>query len=346
MTAPYPPPRTGRRRPAAVVLGWQDDAVVEPVLVVGAGIAGVAAARALTSAGHQVVVLDRGRRIGGRMAVRTSDGRPTDTGASYFTASDPSFSAVVDDWQERGLARPWTDTFHVYDGGQLTAKSGPVRWSAPRGLRSLVEDLATELEIRQQEVTSVEPGPRVVLRDETARSAAAVVLAMPDPQARRLLDPSFAAEIEALTDPYSPVLALTATWEQRSWPANVDGVFVHGEDALTWIADDGRRRGDGAPVLVAHSTPEMAAQHLTSPSDAAAPMIEALQRVLDIKYPPVSTHVHRWTFGKPAATRDTSYFLGDSGVGLCGDAWSDKPRVESAFLSGTALGQAIALRLE
>lgn len=319
--------------------------MVEPVVVVGAGIAGVAAARALTAAGHSVVVLDRGRRIGGRMALRTSAGRVADTGASYFTVSDPAFSAVVDDWQERGLARPWTDTFHVYDGGELTAKSGPVRWSAPRGLRSLVEDLAAGLEIRQQEVTAVEPGPRVVLRDESAQSAAAVVLAMPDPQARRLLDPSFPPEIEALTDPYQPVLALTATWEQRSWPDDLDGVFVHDEDALSWIADDGRRRGDGAPVLVAHSTPELAAAHLSTPTDATAPMLEALCRVLGTAETPVSTHVQRWTFGKPAATRETPYFLGHSGIGLCGDAWSDKPRVESAFLSGTALGQALIHRL-
>lgn len=319
--------------------------MVEPVVVIGAGIAGVAAARALTTAGQQVVVLDRGRRIGGRMAVRTSGGRATDTGASYFTVSDPSFAAVVEDWQRRGLARPWTDTFHVYDDGELTAKSGPIRWAAPDGLRSLVEDLATGLEIRQQEVTSVEPGPRLVSGEEAAQSAAAVVLAMPDPQASRLLHPSLSAEIDALTDPYAPVLALTAEWDRRSWAEDVDGVFVHDDEALTWIADDGRRRGDGAPVLVAHSTAELAAQHLAEPAAATAPMLAALQRVLDIAGEPVSTHVHRWTFGKPAGTRDSPYFLGDSGVGLCGDSWSDKPRVESAFLSGTALGQELALRL-
>jgi len=79
---------------------------VDPVIVVGAGISGVAAAREVKDAGLPVVVVDRGRRIGGRMASRTIDGRPVDIGASYFTASDPAFTALVADWQQRGLAHP------------------------------------------------------------------------------------------------------------------------------------------------------------------------------------------------------------------------------------------------
>jgi predicted NAD/FAD-dependent oxidoreductase len=74
-------------------------------------------------------------------------------------------------------------------------------------------------------------------------------------------------------------------------------------------------------------------------------MLTALQRALSISEPPSSSHVHRWTFAKPAATRQKPFYLGDSGIGLCGDAWSEKPRVESAFLSGEALAGAISLRL-
>ncbi|RYZ25527.1 MAG: NADP transhydrogenase subunit alpha, partial [Propionibacteriaceae bacterium] len=39
------------------------------------------------------------------------------------------------------------------------------------------------------------------------------------------------------------------------------------------------------------------------------------------------------------------YFLDENLVGVCGDAWSDKPRVESAYLSGRALGEALLERL-
>ena len=312
---------------------------MDPVVVVGAGISGIAAARVLTDAGREVVVLDRGRRIGGRMASRRTDGRMVDTGASYFTVSDDTFQAQVADWEARHLARPWTDTFSVAKEGDLSPKSGPVRWAASGGLRSLVEDLATDLDVRETTVARVGPG-----RDVDGLPASAVVLAMPDPQAVRLLDPAYATVIDALTDPFDPVLALTATWPVRSWP-DVDGAFVADDPILSWVADDGRRRGDGAPVLVAHSTPAFAAEHLVAPGEAAGPMTAALRDALGIDTEPASTHVHRWTFGKPAGTREQPYFLDELLVGVCGDAWSDKPRVESAYLSGRALGEALVERL-
>ncbi|CAA9309810.1 MAG: hypothetical protein AVDCRST_MAG16-70, partial [uncultured Frankineae bacterium] len=104
------------------------------VAVVGAGIAGAACARALLSGGVAVEVLDRGRAGGGRLASATLSGRRVDHGASYCTAKDERFAAVVDDWVSRGLARPWTDTFHVAGPeGLRETKQGPVRYGAPRG---------------------------------------------------------------------------------------------------------------------------------------------------------------------------------------------------------------------
>ena len=313
---------------------------MEPVLVVGGGISGIAAARELRAAGMSVHVRDRGRKLGGRMASRTTEGRPVDTGASYFTVSDPSFEALVSDWQQRGLARPWTDTLAVLGNPDKTETSGPVRWAAPRGLRSLVEDLATGLDITSDDpVDRVAPG-RVV--DGTAY--AAVVLAMPDPQARRLLDPAYATALAALDDPYEPVLALTAIWPERTW-REFDGAFVNGDDTLGWIADDGRRRGDGAPVLVAHSTAEFARPHLEDPAAAADPMVGALRRQLDIAADPAYAHVHRWSFARPAGQRDAPFHLDDDAIGACGDGWHGKSRVEGAYLSGRALGRALADRL-
>ena len=268
-----------------------------------------------------------------------SDDRVVDTGASYFTVADPAFEAVVQDWQHRGLARPLTDTFMVAEEGELTRKPGPMRWAAPAGLRSLVEDLAAGLDVRQEDVSSVQPGPRV-----DGRPADAVVLAMPDPQARRLLDPSLAAELGALDDPYEPVLALTARWAEASWEG-IDGAFVSHDPVISWIADDGRRRDDFAPVLVAHSTPEFAAEHLAAPEQATPLMVLAVRDALGIDTEPESASVHRWSFARPTGKREQRYFLGDERIGFCGDSWSDKPRVEAAYLSGLALGEALVAQL-
>lgn len=308
---------------------------MDPVVVVGGGISGVAAARAMADAGLPVLVLDRGHRIGGRMASRRIDHRLADTGASYFTVSDPRFEAVVTDWQQRGLARPWTDTFAALDGGTRTDKTGPVRWAAPGGLRGLVEDLAAGLDVRSQTVSAIQPGLQV-----DGLAAAAVVLAMPDPQAHRLLAEDLRAELPAPAA-YEPVLALVATWDQRCW--DFDGLFVNDHASLAWVADDGRRRGDGAPVLVAHSTPAYAADHLAEPAAAGPELGRALQEVLGAPAP-ASTLVHRWTFARPAGGRAEPYALTEGGLGLCGDGWAEKPRVEAAYLSGRALAEALLAR--
>ncbi len=313
------------------------------VVVVGAGISGVACAQVLVAAGVDVTVLDRGRVVGGRMASKRHDGRPVDIGASYFTVSDPAFDAVVRDWEARGLARPWTDTFDAFSGDGHERKTGAVRWAAPAGLRTLVTDLASGLQIRgQHHVESVDRADGTLTVDGLA--ADAVVLAMPDPQAARALSPALDEVAAALTDPFQPVLNLTAFWADRCWKP-LDGAFVNDDPVINWIADDGRRRGDGASVLVAHSTPDFARPYLEHPADAADAMTAALRRVLDIESVPVVTQVHRWTFGKPAGQREQPFFLGADGVGVCGDAWSTRPRVESAFLSGRALGSALVERL-
>jgi predicted NAD/FAD-dependent oxidoreductase len=164
----------------------------------------------------------------------------------------------------------------------------------------------------------------------------AVVLAMPDPQALRLLDPALAEERAALEGrAWQPVLALAARWDERAW--DLDGAFVHDDDVLEWVADDGRRRGDDAPVLVAHSTPAFAARHLETAAEAAAPMTSALTALLDLPEP-AATHLQRWTYAKPEGGREAPFFLGDARVGLCGDGWGAS-KVEAAWLSGTQLGE-------
>ncbi|HEY5787179.1 MAG TPA: NAD(P)/FAD-dependent oxidoreductase [Microlunatus sp.] len=59
-------------------------------IVVGAGVAGLTAARLLAQAGQRVVVLEARDRIGGRTWTDRSDGRVTDLGASWIHGVDDS----------------------------------------------------------------------------------------------------------------------------------------------------------------------------------------------------------------------------------------------------------------
>ena len=327
------------------------------VLVVGAGMSGAACARALRGAGMSVTLLDRGRAPGGRMASREVQGRQVDTGARYLTARDDTFSAVVRDWDARGVAAPWTTTFHTAtpDEGVTDVKEGPVRWSSPSGSRALVLDLLSGADVRSgvhvEAVGRADDGrPHA-----DGEAADAVVLAMPDPQAARLVDAAALPDLAALLDgpPWTPQLALVAAWERRGWADDLDGAFVQGSDVLEWVADDGRRRGDGAPVLVAHSTSAFASEHLDEDlSDVAgpavAPLLAEVRRTLSVEAEPVVVQCQRWGMASPGESHDEPFGLARAGrgwVGVCGDAWGGSPRVEQAFTSGRLLGEELAARL-
>jgi renalase len=315
------------------------------VVVVGAGLSGVACARELRAAGVVVRVLDRGHRPGGRMASRRLWDRPVDLGASYVTVSDDDFGAVVEGWRRRGLARPWTDTFCALGDGEPVDKPGPLRWGTARGLRSLVEDLAADVDVERREVADL-------ARLQADLDGAVVVLALPDPQARRLVadDHPVAARLDR---EFEPVLALAARWPRRTWDdvspsGRFDGAFVNGDPVVGWVADDGRRRGDDAPVLVVHSTPDFARRHLEDPTSAGPEMVRALRPLMGLPEP-VDVHVHRWTFARPVGERTPTHALVDAPgglVGLCGDGWGAAPKVETAWLSGRDLGRALAARLD
>ena len=315
-------------------------------VVVGGGISGLACARAVLDAGLPVEVLDRGRAPGGRMGGRTLHGRVVDLGASYLTAAEGSpFAPVVADWEQRGLVRRWTDTFAVAGAHGLTGTTtGPVRYGTPGGLRSLVADLATGVPLstgRTVATVRTTPGADPTVDGE---AAGAVALALPDPQAARLVDAATAAALRLDPAGSEPVIAVAMGFPARRWPADLHGVFVNDHPALAWIADDGDRRGDGAPVLVAHTTAALATAHLAEPERVTGPVVDAVRALLGLPEEPAWTHSHRWSFARPVAPREAPF--GRTGpLGVCGDGWSAPPRVESAWRSGTALGRALAADL-
>jgi len=162
---------------------------------------------------------------------------------------------------------------------------------------------------------------------------------MPDPQALRLLHPALVDVREQLAGrDWEPQLALLAGFARRTW--DIDAAFVNGDEVLSVVADDGARRGDLAPVLVAHSTVAFATRHLHDPAAAAPSMVAALRGLLGLAEPDWAL-VHRWGFATPARPRDAPCWLGADRVGLCGDGWGT-PKVETAWVSGDALGQLFA----
>lgn len=320
------------------------------VAVIGCGLAGIAAAETLIRQGVEVTVYDKGQNPGGRLAVRDLKLPSTpgaieivDIGAAYFTVSDDDFSARVFDWQERGLARAWFDTCTVVDDDGWRRAPGPTRFAATRGQRSLVADL----------VEVLQAVPRFHLRLDTAVEKLslgngivdvdgydydAVLLAMPDAQASRIVGADAPESIRRTlaTDAWQPVISHVMVFGERSWPDD-DFWFTNNSATFASIADNGRRRGTGAPVLVAHSTPSFATEHAQASDLAASALTTGVCEILGIDERPAHTLTHRWGLAHPAAPRAEPYLWdADARIAVCGDGWHGKPRMEGAFLSGKA----------
>ena len=95
------------------------------VIVIGAGLAGLRAARELTAAGRSVVVLEAADRVGGRVATEEVDGFLLDRG---FQLVNPAYSEVRDAVDLAALdVQPFQRGVAVRDGGDLTVLAEPIR---------------------------------------------------------------------------------------------------------------------------------------------------------------------------------------------------------------------------
>jgi protoporphyrinogen/coproporphyrinogen III oxidase len=116
------------------------------VVVIGAGIAGLSAARALVRDGVEVTVLESATRVGGKLKISDVGGVPVDEGAEMFLRRVPEALALVDElgWSDR-LASPVTASASVWARGALrpmpegTVMGLPSRPEPLRGVLSAAE---------------------------------------------------------------------------------------------------------------------------------------------------------------------------------------------------------------
>ena len=107
-------------------------------VVIGAGPAGLSAARALTSRGRSVVVLDKGRGPGGRLSSRRTGETRFDHGCKELTFQEPETSADLQEWLEADVVAPWCPTL---EGGST---AGPYHVGTP-AMNQVIKHLASPI---------------------------------------------------------------------------------------------------------------------------------------------------------------------------------------------------------
>ncbi len=321
---------------------------LERVAIVGAGIAGLTAARALADEGHAVQVFDKSRGVGGRMATRRRFPDDFDHGAQYFTAKEPRFAEQVAAWKAAGVVEAW-DARIVRLGSEEHEKPDtkeryvgtPRMTSAPK---ALAEGLDVALSARVLEIAR-DADARCSLGTEDGRRFDGfrhVVVATPAPQAVPLLDAAPSLQAQAAAIPMLPCHAAMVRFE-RPVPVHFDAAFV-ADDRLAWAARNRSKPGrpDGE-CWVLHSTPGFSQAELeTPPGDLAGPLLDALASHAGVRLPPVrSTDVHRWLLARASRFVGKPYLYDEaSRIAVCGD-WLLGDRVEAAHQSGAELARAL-----
>lgn len=314
----------------------------QSIAIVGAGLGGLACGRRLKAAGHEVVLFDKGRSVGGRMATRREEGCSWDHGAQYFTRREEAFVSLVDEAAAAGHAARWTPRWH---GGQQESAE---LWVGTPGLSALPRFLSEGL--------AITPTTRIrSLRQEDGRWLLTddrdvphgpfdfVVLAVPAPQAAALAAGHSAAAERVGAVPMAPCWAVLVAFD-RPLEVPLDADW-RDDPVLPWVARNTskpERRGLDAWVL--HSSAAWSREHLEDPHVAVRScLLKALERRLDAPLPPVATaSAHRWRYARVDAPLGEPFVLDEAaGLGFCGD-WCLDARVEAAFMSGEALGVEVA----
>lgn len=323
------------------------------VAVIGAGIAGLSCARTLAAADLPVRVFEKSRGPGGRSATRRLRGLHFDHGAQYFTARDACFTAQVEDWLRRGVARAWDGQLVALDHGRVLAPE-PRRLEARRyvgapGMSALGRDLARDLDLRLGvRIASLQrSGECWQPCDEGGTPLGdfdAVLVAAPAPQSEALLQsvPALCARLrEVRMAPCQAALVAFEKPPRLAEEVRFGGAFVN-DSPLAWIARGASKpdRPD-AECWTLHATPEWSLAELeTAPERVVQELLGALEAALGEPLPePVHRSAHRWRYALPTRPlEERSLYDAQTRTGACGD-WCGGARLEAAFLSGRDLAQ-------
>ena len=332
---------------------------VYDVLVVGAGIAGLACAQSLVQGGKSALVLERSAVLGGRCASKPTafQGSFFDFGPVFLHGDDEEFQTWIkslplhrlDGWPQRVRGRGLPCQPAAFEPGQF-------RYAVREGMSALADALSCGLEIsRQTRIDNLFFGPSTAeLHAEDGRifRGRNLVLALASEQSLELVKTAgrSTAPAQALLGQFAslPSLTVLAGWNSDAPPIDWDVWYPEDSRVLLLLSNESAKRGDGSGLnLVLQTRPAWSAARLQG--DRTAWSQEILAETARLLGPwalhPSSFLAHRWLYGRlnpgDHLAQPVLFTVPESEarLGLAGDLFDPSGGLQGAWKAGRRLAE-------
>ncbi len=314
------------------------------VLIVGAGITGLLAAHQLQQAGLKILVVDKGRSVGGRMATRRIGPGKADHGAQFFSVRTAEFQRLVDNWLANEAIFVWS---HGWSNGSIDKdnRDGHPRYAAYGGMtripKHLAQRLPVQLETHLARISPWEAGWEALDKNGQRFLSRALILTPPVPQSLALLaagnTPLQRNDQSSLTRlAYAPCLC-GLVWVEGKVYLPEPGALQRPFHPISWIANNQQKGiSPDATLITIHGNPIFSETHYDAPD---AEIIELLLAALrphlakDTRLQEIQ--LKKWRYALPTALFPKRTLVAQELPPLvfAGDAFKE-PRIEGAALSG------------
>lgn len=307
------------------------EAALPRVAVIGAGIAGAAAARALHDQGWAITVFDKARGPGGRMSTRRGESGSFDHGAQFLRAHHTPFRRQLARWRDGGLVAPWSPAVPAGEAMLATA------YVAVPGMNALCRHLLAGITTHYGRAVQrlQRDGERWQLLDADGAllgEAERVVVTAPAPQAAVLL-----AEVAAPLATALQQVQYAPCWSAMvELPVQPDWALLRQHGDIGWAAAEASRPGRaGGPRWIVQASAEASRRWLEEPAETVGERL-AVQFGERAGAPARLVAAHRWRYALVERALDQACLIDPTGSLLVAGDGCLGGRIEAAWESGIA----------